>query len=299
MNIAKIDSYLQSITDHRVIPCANISIGTTDNSLFFKSYGNKQLFPFVEAVDTETLFDLASLTKVVATWPCIMYLIENSYIKLSTTLKDIWGQAISPSYSSITIQNLLTHTSGISSQTYLKQYGNKYPDIVSGLLNAPLQYCPNNKVVYSNRGFIILGLIIEYITKQSLHQFAKEKIWLPLGMQHTTFGPLLNQFNVAATEISAQTGLPLKGVVHDENAQLLNGIAGHAGVFSNLYDISVFCKNLLQSHPKILQRETLLQSFMDYTPTLNEHRGLGWQILYTSGTQLFYHLGFSGTSVLT
>lgn len=297
MNISKIDSYLHFITEQCIIPCANISIGTEEDLLFFKSYGNRQLFPFIETANTDTLFDIASLTKVLATWPCIMYLIENSYLKLSTTLDDIWGQAISPSYRSITIQSLLTHTSGISSQTYLKQYGNSYQDIVSGLFTAPLEYRPNTKVIYSNRGFIILGLIIEYLTKQSLNQFAKEKIWLPLGMHHTTFGPLHNQSNIAATEIPAQIQLPLKGIVHDENAQLLEGIAGHAGVFSTLYDISIFCKNLLLTQPKIFKKETLLQSFIDYTPTLNEHRGLGWKILYTNDAQLFFHLGFTGTSI--
>ena len=259
MNLFKIDSYLKYVTYNQIIPCANISIGTSKELIYFKSYGNRQLYPTIEAANTETLFDIASLTKIIATWPAIMYMIENSLLELSTSLEDIWGQTVSPPYRIITIENLLTHTSGITAQTYLKQYGEDRLKIINGLLSAPLSALPNSTVIYSNRGFILLGLIIEQLTHQSLSQFVRTNIWEPLGMANTTFSPIINQSNIAATEINVPSKTPLKGIVHDENAQLLGGIAGHAGVFSTLNDISIFCQNLLQSHPKMLHPNTLLR----------------------------------------
>lgn len=297
MNFSKIDSYLKDVTEKKIIPCANISIGTSKELLHYHSYGHKQLYPNVETADTDTLFDIASLTKVISIWPCIMHLIENSYLKLSTCLGELWKKDIDPTYYSITIQDLLTHTSGITAQTYLKQYGNILSDIRYGLMNEPLEAQPCTKVIYSNRGYIILGMIIEKITGQSIDEYAKTFIWRPLGMNKTSYGPILNVNNIASTEIYPPKTTPLVGIVHDENAQLLGNIAGHAGVFSNLPDLSLFCQNLLLNRPRVITKESLKISFKDYTANLNENRGLGWNILYLRDTILFFHLGFTGTSI--
>ena len=199
----------------------------------------------------------------------------------------------------VTIKNLLTHTLGLSERTYLKQFGNNKDDIIRGLLNDKLQDDVNSKVAYSNRGFIILGIIVEQVSGMALDEYAKKNIWQPMGMYNTTYNPQQDD-NIAATEYIAEKNIVKKGIVHDENAEVLGGVAGHAGVFSTASDLAKFCRNILnKSGSGLIIRALIEESFKNQTEGMNESRGLGWQIINDDeiNVSLVGHLGFTGTSI--
>lgn len=157
----------------------------------------------------------------------------------------------------------------------------------------------NSTVAYSNRGFIILGIIVEKVTGMPLDKYAKEHIWQPMGMSCTTYNPEQCD-NIAATEYVEEKNIVKKGIVHDENAEVLCGVAGHAGVFTTASDLSKFCRNILdKSGNGVISSKLIEESFKNQTAGMNEDRGLGWQIIEDESIKstVVGHLGFTGTSI--
>ncbi|MDY5910674.1 MAG: serine hydrolase domain-containing protein [Inconstantimicrobium porci] len=299
IKINKVNNYLNDVITCNKIPGAVICIGRGQEEVFFKEYGYRQVYPERELMHKDTLFDIASLSKVVSTWPCIMHLIDEGKIALNQRITDFLGDDINEKLKDVTIKNLLTHTSGLSERTYLKQFGNNKDDIIRGLLNDKLQDDVNSKVAYSNRGFIILGIIVEQVSGMALDEYAKKNIWQPMGMYNTTYNPQQDD-NIAATEYIAEKNIVKKGIVHDENAEVLGGVAGHAGVFSTASDLAKFCRNILnKSGSGLIIRALIEESFKNQTEGMNESRGLGWQIINDDeiNVSLVGHLGFTGTSI--
>lgn len=298
-----IDKYLSNSVDNEEVPGAVILIVKDKKVQLHKEYGFSQIIPYSLPMNKVSIFDIASLTKVVAVWPAVMFLIDKGYINMDDELFRFYGDEIDSELKYTTIFQHLTHTSGLSERTYLKQFGNNKKDIMTGLLKEGLEYPPDKQVIYSNKGFIILGDIIEKVSGMSLDRLVKENIWDVLNMNDTIFNPDQNLIErIVSTEFYPADNLVKRGTVHDENAELLYGIAGHAGVFSTAGDIGKLCAMLLNSlsgeEDKIISQKLIKDSFINYTTQLNASRGLGWAIFHESeNSKIVGHYGFTGTTI--
>lgn len=260
----------------------------------------------IEVPDEHTLYDLASLTKVVATLPSILYLIDNKELNLDTKICSIFPEFNSKEKEEITIQNLLVHTAGFKS--YIPFYKNCKQstdfDVVKEVSEIPLEHAVNTKVLYSDFGFMLLGKIIEKISNKSLDKFVVEKIFNPLSMTETCYKPYVkNKMKIAPTSTESL------GIVHDENTKFFGGISGHAGLFSTLNDLNKyidFWRNKgRQGTQQIISEELIEKSIANQTGNLKNSRGLGWVRQNNSmgfferySEKTFGHTGFTGTSMM-
>lgn len=280
-------------------------------------FGNRRIEPDIAAMQFDTIFDLASLTKVVVTTTAIMQLVEQDRITLNASLHSYWPEFSGHGKEDITIKELLTHTAGFPAIVPRSRLSNK-EDILKWVAQSELSFIPNTHFLYSDIGFLTLGYLVERITGQSLDYYAKEYIFSPLGMYDTQFLPpstLLDR--IAPTEII--NGHLRWGTVHDPTATAMGGVSGLAGLFSTIRDLGVFLDCILASGrvpdqyadqgssrhillPSSVQEMTTVQ-----TPSIiPEKRGLGWDIHsmpYDGGRgkllspYAFGHTGFTGTSM--
>ncbi len=294
----KVDTYMNEVIHNEEIPGACISVGLGKNNIFQKFYGYQQLMPAKIKMRMDTVFDLASLTKVVSTWPGVMMLIQDRKISLSDRIGDFYRCKLSESVKAISIKNLLTHTSGLSESTFLRRYGYDKESILLKLFLENTVYPRETQVAYSNKGFFILGEIIETVTGQALDDYVSKSIWKPLGMNHTCYNPA-DSDNIAATEYIKERKLIKKGIVHDENAEFIGGVSGHAGVFSNIHDLTLFCQMVVSKDSELLQQSIIEESFQNYTKGMNENRGLAWKLNYDTSYRncVAEHLGYTGTGI--
>ncbi|MFA6523970.1 MAG: serine hydrolase [Candidatus Paceibacterota bacterium] len=303
--IEKIVEVVKNAVEKDGISGAVIKVGRGDQILLHRAFGYKKQFPKEngkEVMELDTIFDIASMTKIIATWPSVIKLIDLGLLSFDDKLEKFFPGVVNSTVGQITIKHLLTHTSGLQAKTYLKQYGSKKEDILSGILNADTDYITGEKVVYSNRPFILLGFIIEQITSMTLSQYVTKNIWQPLGMNNTMFiPPDYITTKIASTECNNDLTFCKRGVVHDENADWLGGIAGHAGVFSNSEDLSNFCQMILScgnfKNQKILECKSIKASLVNSTEGLNESRGIAWNIFTEDSKTIYGHYGFTGTSM--
>lgn len=296
---------LKNATEKGLIPGCVIVVAEQGEIKWAESFGSRQILPDREDMTLDTVFDLASLTKVVATLPAILHLVEEGLISLESCLKDYFIESKNKPIGKVTIAQLLTHTSGLSARTYLKQYGEVKNEMIKGILTSSLENEIGEKVSYSNRGFIILGEIIEKVSGESLHDYVQKHIWSKLEMKETLFNPYDSDYilRTAPTEYREEINGCLRGTVHDENASALGGIAGHAGVFSTANDLVKLCNMLMSKGDfkgnQILNKHLVTESMKNHTKHLGESRGLGWDFFSTENTEneIIGHLGFTGTSV--
>lgn len=273
-------------------PAAALAIGREDRVLVTE---------YVGACGPDTLFDLASLSKVVSTTMVALRFLEEGKLALSDRVADFFPQTPADK-EEITIFHLMTHTGGISPFFFLSKEARDPADALRAILDRPLVQGVGVGPLYSCMGYILLGKILEKVGGAPLDELAREWVFAPMGMNRTTYHP---RGDVAPTERDAATGLLIRGVVHDENARFLQGISGNAGVFSNLEDVSRFAAMLSCGGKPFLKPETLAMARKDRTPQGPEHRGLGFQLAGSDkcflGTELgsgaFGHTGFTGTSV--
>ncbi len=299
-------AFLQSCVDQYVIPGAQFAIVTKDDALF-DYLGCSQIIPEPRAVTEDTIYDLASLTKAVCTTTLALQLIEQGLIYLQMPVCQIlddfpWQQ--------VTVGQLLTHTSGMreDDKNYKDHRGKE--DMYKFLISLPLDHNPGSAVEYSDFGFIVLGRIIEKIAGCSLDEYGEQKIFGPLGMKHTCFNPKLHGLAgfCAATEEEDGRGI-ICGEVHDGKAWRMGGVSGHAGLFSDVYDLISFVQMMLNDGERegvrILSPASIRLLKQYRTTGMQENRTIGWfaQDLihascgdFTSSLSL-YHTGFTGTSV--
>lgn len=296
--IETIDKILEKYIDEKKIPGMNVGIRCCDNSLFKKSYGYRQVEPTVEVNSIDTIYDLASLTKIVSTWASLITLLQNNKLHLSTTLGDIFGRCSKNKLADTSIYELLTHTSGISEETYLRKYGYKQKEVRNGILEEGIKG-QKGEFRYSNKGFFILGEVVEEITGIGISEYAMKNIWSPLNMKNTAYAPLKDVSVVAPTERDENSRLCKCGIVHDENAEWLQGVSGHAGVFSSIDDMILFCEELIREKPLVLRTEWIDYSMKPHINNNSDMRGLAWRISkYGEGLDLIAnHYGFTGTSI--
>ena len=302
---AALDASTEKAIRDGLIPGAVLIVGYDGNIVHRKAYGARALVPSREAATLDTIYDIASLTKVVATTPAIMKLYEQGKIHLDDPVT-----AYLPEFqggkSSITIRQLMTHFSGLRPDLDLDPLWSGYDTgIRRALIDKPTRP-PGEQFVYSDINFELLGEIVRRVSGMPLDQFAREQIFEPLGMSDTTFKPPASlSARIAPTEVDAATGKPWRGVVHDPTARYMGGVAGHAGVFSTADDLARFAQMMLNG--RLFAPATIALFTSNAAPPDQPIlRGLGWDIdsqyssnrgdMFPRGTS-YGHTGFTGPSL--
>ncbi len=303
------DAINQAIREDR-IPGAVLLVGHNGAPVYSKAYGNRAVVPAPELMTVETIFDCASLTKVVATTSALMKLFEQGKLRLNDRVTEYLPE-FQGGKSQITIRNLMTHFSGLRPDLDLEPAWSGYENGIHRALIDPPAGPPGVRFVYSDINYILLGEIVRRLSGESLADYVYKVVFGPLGMHDTMFlPPAALRPRIAPTEMLDKEHLLLRGVVHDPTARDMGGIAGHAGLFSTAADLGRFCQMLLDKgvwqgqrifSPLTIEKFTSPQSPPDQ-PIL---RGLGWDIdspysgnrgeLFPIGS--FGHTGFTGTSL--
>lgn len=303
----QITDLIQDAIAKQQMPGCVFCFGDHHKIHFLKSFGNRQILPQAKPMETTTLFDLASLTKPIATATSIMLLVENDDIQLDDYVSRHLPEFGRHGKQRITIRQLLTHESGLIADNPLSDYEEGPSQAWEQICELKLSYPIGEKFVYSDVNFIVLAKLVERIAGSNISEFADSRIFKPLNMFETTFNPSPDlAARAAATE--KRDGQWLQGIVHDPRAAKLNGIAGHAGLFSTANDLAMYAQALLQcgrnarlgSH--FIRPETLTQMTRDQAVS-SGIRGLGWDkqtgFSANKGTRLsdsaFGHGGFTGT----
>lgn len=308
-----IDDLLHKELEKGTFPGAVVGIVADDKLIYKRAFGFAQSEEEKRKMNEDTVFGLASLTKVVATTSSIMKLIEEGKINLWDYLKEYFPE-IPEDKEDLTIYHLMTHSSGYQAIVKLWGKGFSYEEKIDYILNLELKNEIGNIVNYSDPNFILLGELVRRVSGKNLHKFSKKEIFKPLEMKKTSFNPLDNLNNIkksdiAATEYCNWRDRMIIGEVHDENAYSLNGISGHAGLFSTIDDLSRFVRMILNkgefNKKKIYSELTINTMVQNWTKNLEENRALGWDLrnnFRSSGGVLFSdkafgHTGFTGTSI--
>jgi len=313
------DQVIQLAIDKKEIPGAVLAVVRKGKMAYLKAYGNKQVFPTVEPMDVNTVFDLASCTKPLATAISAMILTERGSLRLQDNVnRYIPGflSAVNPTMkANIRVINLMTHTSGLPAyapETALKKrYGSPNPVAFMNYIDScKRDFEPGNKMEYSCLNFITLQHVIENVSGESLRDFAKQNIFDVLGMDHTDFNPTGETLERCAPT-SKLKGVMLKGVVHDPLARDLNGgVSGNAGLFSDANDIAVLVA-ALQNGGEWKGRRILSASSVKAMRTLPDSlrkfgRTPGWDMSSVYATckgdslspDTYCHTGYTGTSIV-
>ncbi len=303
------DALGQAIRENRV-PGAVLLVGHKGEVVYRKAYGHRAVVPSTEPMKADTIFDCASLTKVVATTSGLMKLFEEGKLRLNDRVTEYLPE-FQGGKSDITIRHLMTHFSGLRPDLDLEPAWSGYETgIHRALVDKPVGP-PGVRFVYSDINFILLGEIVRRLSGEMLPDYVGQNVFAPLGMHDTMFRPPDSlRPRIAPTEMLEKNHLLLRGVVHDPTSRYMGGIAGHAGLFSTADDLARFCQMLLDKgswqgrrifSPLTVEKFTSPQSPPDQ-PIL---RGLGWDIdspysgergdLFPIGS--YGHTGFTGTSL--
>lgn len=288
-------------------PCAAVAVGVGHNVFVRQFFGQSQIQPSVTDITEDTLFDLASLSKLVSTTMVALKFIENGKLSPDDSISrylDYTGN-----FSDCEIRHLLTHTSGMTAGLPLYSMTHRNNDVLYTILDSDRQYKTGEEVCYSCMGYIVLHRILENVGDASLDKLAKELVFDPLGMKNACYNPR-TVLPVAATELYSHTGEWATGHVHDENAYFLGGVSGNAGVFTTLDDLITFAgmcseKGIAKNGEAYLSKQLFELATSNFTPDMKESRGFGFQV---KGTQDFPagelmsqgsygHTGFTGTSL--
>jgi CubicO group peptidase (beta-lactamase class C family) len=262
-------------------------------------------------VRSDTIFDCASLTKVVALLPLVLLLVERGRLRLGDPVKQYIPAFAAEGKDAVTVKQLLTHTSGLIAHTNLYSHGWSPEEIKAHIFAMPLTYEPGTKVVYSDLGYITLGEIVQTLLEERLDTAARRYVFEPLGMNDTFYVPAADRLpRIAATEYSQELGRHKWGEVHDENAGALGGISGHAGLFSTAADLAKYAamwlaKGRIGEKGRLLSRASVEAATRTQTGNVPANRGLGWVLkgdsMDASGDLMspatFGHTGFTGTSL--
>jgi len=304
-NLAVLDAIvLDAIHDHQ-IPGAVLLVGHNGQVVYRKAFGNRALEPRRESMTADTIFDIASLTKVVATTTAVMQLVQKGEVRVNDPVAKYIPDFAENGKDDITVRNLLTHFSGLREDFDLDPpWQGRDAGLRLAFAEKPV-YPPGSRFLYSDTNFITLGALVERVAGTTLDQYCAGKIFAPLQMSHTRFLPPASwRPKIAPTEYDEQ-GKMLRGIVHDPRARRMGGVAGHAGVFSTADDLSKFARALLQGSPILAGDMVEKMTTPQQPPTAQVLRGFGWDIdspfssnrgdLLPVGS--FGHTGFTGTSM--
>ena len=301
-----LDSVINDAIAQQQIPGAVLIVGHDGRVAYRKAYGDRALEPRREAMTLDTIFDCASLTKVVATTTALMQLWEQGKFRMNDPVAKYLPEFAQNGKQDITIRQLLVHYSGLAPDLDLtKPWEGKETAERMAFEEAP-EWAPGSQFVYSDINFVVLGALVERLSGQSLDQYTAQHIFAPLGMKETRFLPPPSlEPRIAPTEEDENHRL-LRGVVHDPTARRMGGVAGHAGVFSTADDLAIFAQALLDGGRGILTSATVAKMTAPQQPVNGTVlRGFGWDIdspwssnrgeLFPIGS--YGHTGFTGTSL--
>ncbi len=249
---------------------------------YHKAFGSRALVPAREAMTEDTIFDAASLTKVVACTPAVMVLVERGKIILDAPVKTYLPEFTGDGRDEITVRELLTHTSGLPPDIETKSDWHGEAEAVKKACATKLQSKPGTAFKYSDINFFLLGEIVQRVSKMPLEVFAQREIFQPLKMTDTGYLPPKEKLSrIAPTEVV--DGQPWRGVVHDPTARHMGGVAGHAGLFLTANDLARYSRMLLNfgelDGVRIFKPETVrLMTSVQTPPEISARRGLGWDI---------------------
>lgn len=305
------------------LPGAVVLVARHGRIAYWKAFGSRALVPKSEPMTVDTIFDMSSLTKVMATTPSIMRLVEDGILRLDDKVKRYLPEFTGDGKESITLSQLLSHYSGLRPDFDLSKEWFGYKEALNELWKEKVVSEPGKEFAYSDLNFIALGEIIRVVSGKTLDVFAQEKVFAPLGMIATGFRPSVDRIpRIAPTEtrrntlkyLKGQTSSPgldqmLRGEVHDPTAWRMGGVAGHAGLFSSARDVAIYAQTLLKNgaYPggHLLSAASVRAMTSPQSPVAaSQVRGFGWDLkssyssprgdLLTGG---YGHTGFSGTSL--
>ena len=304
-----VDLVINKAIEDKSFPGAVVLVWKDGQTIFEKAYGNFTYDLTSPKVKTNTIYDLASLTKVVATTTAAMICYDRNLFSLNDRVTKYIPEFGVNGKENIIIKNLMIHNSGLPA--WKKFYGRdlKYDDVINEIYFSELEYKTGEKTVYSDLGIITLGKISEKVTGKTLDTFCRDEIFLPLKMSSTFFDPDDSLKKLCApTETDNYWRMKtLQGEVHDETSAMLNGVAGHAGLFSTAEDISKLI-SVLMNKGRYNDLQFIEQSTIDLFTKRNSEestRALGWDTKSESGSSAgkyfsknsFGHTGYTGTSI--
>ena len=324
--LADIDAAVAEALSKKQLPGAVVLVAHNGRVAWRKAYGSRAVEPAREPMTPDTIFDVASLTKIMATATSIMILVERGKVRLNDPVSTYIPELKGEGRERITIEHLLTHRSGYAPDFDLKERWTGYDEAIKRLIQEPLRNPAGARFVYSDIGYIALGEVVRRVTGTTLDAFARQNVFIPLGMRDTSFRPSpqlvkriaptekrrgqLNYLGDSGDDAGPEGEKWLRGEVHDPTSYRMSGVAGHAGLFSTADDIARYCQMILNGGQyqgvRILGPLTAAEMVRPRLVTdAGWTRGLGWDIntsfsvnrgdLFPLGS--FGHTGFTGTSI--
>lgn len=305
---ATLDSIMRVAIAEGAAPGGALAVGRYGRLVHMKGYGTLDTVKASAPVDENTIYDMASLTKVIATTTAAMILEEQGVLDLDRTVASYLPELNAPDKAPITVRMIITHRGGLEAFAALYKEFKGREQYLAQINTRPLRSQPGTETVYSDWDLILMQLVIEKLTGQTIDQFVAEKVFTPLGMASTMFNPDSAGYfaRIAPTEIDSVRGGLVHGKVHDENAWAIGGVAGHAGLFSSARDLTVFAQMLLNGGQyngvRIVKASTLARWTVPQSRTSS--RALGWDTPSKGSSsgdyfsaRSFGHTGFTGTSI--
>lgn len=304
----RIDDAVAASIKRGECPGAVILVLHDNEVVIRKAYGDRTLHPDKTPMTVDTVFDMASLTKPIASATSVFVLIEKGKLRLSEKVATYWPEFAANGKADVTVEQLLTHTSGLIADNALADYKDGKAEAMKRISALKLEAEPGTKFRYSDVGFIVLGELIERISGKPLDEFARSNIFAPLGMTDTTFRPEGKPRDRCAPT-TAPAIKPTPGIVHDPRCREMGGVAGHAGLFSTADDLARLGRVLLNGGELDGKRILTVENVRLMTtpvPVPGGKRTRGWDVdtsfsaprgdVFTRG-EGFGHTGFTGTSI--
>jgi len=301
-----VDAIIQQAIHERQIPGAVLVVGHNGQVIYRRAYGDRALEPRRETMTLDTIFDLASLTKVIATTTAVMQLVEQGKVRLNDPVAKYPPEFSQNGKEDITVRQLLTHYSGLDPDLDLRTAGEGKETAYRMAFAERPEDAPGSKFSYSDVDFIVLGALVERVSGEGLDEYAARHIFARLKMMHTRFvPPVAWRAKIAPTQYDENEHM-LRGVVHDPTARRMGGVAGQAGLFSTGDDLAKFAQALLNGGGGILSAQSVEKMTRpEQPPSAPVLRGFGWDIdspfSSNRGDLLpvggYGHTGFTGTSM--
>jgi len=303
--LSNVDQIMNAAVSRGTIPGAVVLIGHNGTVVYRKAFGMRSLEPSKEAMTIDTIFDIASMTKCIATATSAMKLVEEGKVRLNDAVAVYLPEFARNGKENITVRQLLTHFSGLREDLDLKRAWTGREAAYEMVMDEKPAFPPGSRFLYSDINFETLGFLVEKVSGLSLNEYAAKNVFAPLGMNDTRFLPPAQWRSRIAPTLYDENHQMLRGTVHDPAARRMGGVAGHAGVFSTAGDLSKYAQDMLSGFHVLSALSVEKMSTPQQPPTATSLRGLGWDIdsPFSSNRGEFLsvgsfgHTGFTGTSI--
>jgi len=309
----EVAALVEKALQEKRMPGCVVCIGNSKGVVYQQAFGHKRVQPAREAMTVRTVFDLASLTKPIATATSVMLLIERGKIKPDEPVATYLPAFAANGKKAVTVEHLLLHTSGLIADNSLKDYAGGPQRAMDKIMALKLRAPAGRRFDYSDMGFIVLAEIVRQVSGRNVAEFARDNIFKPLGMKETMYLPGESLQARAAPTQQRPGGAWMQGEVHDPRAARLGGVAGHAGLFSTAADLSRYARMMLQQgaldNTQVMKPATWRQMTQARNVTSRSgatwQRAWGWDVQtgYSSNrgagmsATAFGHGGFTGTGI--